>query len=127
MREVFVLHRSVCVIFAFAAIFACSVSNAQPRIKAAQPGVWPGFARGQVQAVRVSGTYAYIALGQDGLAVIDISDPTRPIPVGSAAGGGQAWALDLAGNYAYVAASSNGLQIFDLASPTHPSSRITFK
>src|SRR5205807_7438024 len=120
MKEVFVRGRGLCGVLAFAVLFAYSAGHAQPRIKPAQPGVWSGFPSGHARSVRVSGDYAYIALGQDSLAVIDVSDPTRPIPVGSAAGGGQAWALDLAGNYAYVAASSHGSQLLDLTSPTHP-------
>src|SRR5438128_514899 len=81
MKEVFVLGRGCCAVLAFVVLFTCSGGHAQPRIKAAQPGVWSGFPSGHAWSVRVSGDYAYIAVGQDGLAVIDVSDPTRPIPV----------------------------------------------
>src|SRR5436305_13928721 len=121
MKEGPMVHRSVCAILAFATILACSAGNAQPRIKPAQPGVWSGFPTGQARSVRVSGDYAYLGLGRDSLAVIDISDSARPTPAGNATGAGPVLGLDLAGNYAYVAASSNGLHVFDLSSPAHPS------
>src|SRR2546423_8655507 len=114
MKEGPMVHRSVCAILAFATILACSAGHAQPHIKPAQPGIWSGFPSGHARSVRVSGDYAYLGLGRDSLAVIDISHPARPTPTGSTAGAGPALGLDLAGNYAYVAASSNGLHVFDV-------------
>src|SRR5439155_7750466 len=121
MREVFVLGRGFCAVLAFVVLFACSGGHAQPRIKPAQPGVWPVFPSGDARTVRVSDSYGYLGLGRDSLAVIDMSDPVRPTLTGSATGAGPVLGLDLAGNYAYVAASSNGLHVFDLSSPTRPS------
>ena len=45
-------------------------------------GSWPGFLRGPANAVAVSGSYAYVAAGDVGLQVIDISNPTNALAVG---------------------------------------------
>ena len=79
------------------------------------------------QSVFVQGNYAYVAsFGNDGLQVIDISDPTNPVGVGQLVDDG-VLALDGAtsvfvqGNYAYVTSlSNNGLQVIDISDPTNP-------
>src|SRR2546425_430259 len=88
MKEGFVLHRSVCAIFAFATMFACCASNAQPRIKAAQPGVWPGFPPDSggphfVYEIEVLGNYACVGAGSAGLAIVDVTVPANPVLVGN--------------------------------------------
>ena len=73
------------------------------------------------QSVFVQGNYAYVAsFGNDGLQVIDISDPTNPVGVGQLVDDG-VLALDGAtsvfvqGNYAYVTSlNNNGLQVIEL-------------
>ena len=69
----------------------------------------------------ISGNYAYIADGANGLLIIDISNPGNPTFVGNY--GEIAFACDLyvSGNYAYVAADqASGLQIIDITSPESP-------
>jgi len=66
--------------------------------------------------IYVSGSYAYIADGHEGLQVIDIADPTSPTIVGSVDTTDQAYGVYGSGTYAYVADYSAGLlviQIFD--------------
>lgn len=69
---------------------------------------------------------AYIA-GGDALEIIDVTQPSRPVQVGTYETAGSAQAVAVAGNYAYVAdASSNdsegqsGLRILDVSIPSTP-------
>jgi hypothetical protein len=59
----------------------------------------PGSALG----VAVSGTYAYVADGSEGLRVIDVSNPSSPREVGFYDTPGDAWGVAVSGTYAYVA------------------------
>jgi hypothetical protein len=45
-------------------------------------GQWPGYERGVIRAVTVSGDYAYVAYGTGGMVVMDIGDPANPIRLG---------------------------------------------
>jgi len=69
-----------------------------------------GFAYG----VYVSGNYAYVADGPNGLAVINISDPTDPgVPVYENTDG-NASSVYLSGDYAYVADYNEGLVVIQI-------------
>jgi hypothetical protein len=83
------------------------------------------------RGVYVSGKYAYVtSVGDDGLSIIDISDPTNPTEVGyinDTEVGGTAQLLDyptgvyVSGKYAYVTSlSDDGLSIIDISDPTNP-------
>ena len=79
------------------------------------------------RSVFVQGDYAYVvSSGDDGLQVIDISDPTNPVGVGQLTDTGALTLVDpisvfVQGNYAYVASSGeNGLQVIDISDPTNP-------
>ena len=54
----------------------------------------------------ISGNYVYVAAGDSGLRIIDVSDPAAPTFVGSYVPGGQANDVAVNGNYAYVVAES---------------------
>lgn len=43
-------------------------------------GSWPGFTRGPAMSVALTDHYAYVAIGEGGLAILDVTDPTRPVP-----------------------------------------------
>ena len=80
-------------------------------------GEWPGYSRGPAKAVRIHGKRAYLALGQGGLLILDVSQPSAPqrlgeLPLGTVR---DVWAE---GNIAYVA--SYGLTIVDVSDPAHP-------
>jgi hypothetical protein len=82
---------------------------------------WPGYGRGAVQGLAISGNYAYVAVSDGGMTVLDISDPTHPIAV---AGfeiplHGSAFDLKVAGGFAFVSARK-GLEIIDVRIPTKP-------
>jgi len=70
--------------------------------------------------VFVDGDYAYVADGNSGLAVINISDPTDPgIPVYEDTNG-FAYGVFIEGDYAYVADGNSGLVVINISDPTNP-------
>ena len=75
----------------------------------------PGGARD----VEVLGGYAYVADGQAGLQVIDVTDPSNPTIVGGV-DTGFASGVAVSGNFAFVADYSSGLQVLDITSPATP-------
>lgn len=70
--------------------------------------------------------YVYVALGEGGLGVVDVSDPWAPAMVGSCPTPGSAMSLALgAGHltghtYAYVALGLDGLSVVDVTDPLAP-------
>jgi hypothetical protein len=77
--------------------------------------VTPGYAKD----LFVLGDYAYVADGQAGLQVIDISDPTQPVIAGSHDTDKYAYGIFVQDSIAYVAdgASGGGLHIFNVKHP----------
>lgn len=80
-----------------------------------QLGPWPYL----VQDVAVVGMYAYVADSFGGLRVVDVSVPTDPREIGSAAAG-DAHGVVVVGDYAYVADSHGYLRIMDISCPSSP-------
>jgi len=74
------------------------------------------------QGVTVVGNYAYVADGSSGLKIIDVSNKTGPILVGSTATGKRGYAQDVTvvGNYAYVSDQAGGLKIIDVSNKASP-------
>lgn len=80
------------------------------------------------QTVFVSGIYAYItATSEDGLEIVDISNPANPVHKGSIADGAggallnNPWSLFVSGNYAYVGSqTSDAVEIIDISNPASP-------
>ena len=110
--------------FSAVLVLAAWTACAQPRVRSAPPSSWPGFKRGEVQSVRVAGHYAYLTLSHSGrtggLSVVDVSDPTKPFPVGGCDTDGPGLGIDVADGYAYVAAHGAGLVVFDVRDPSRP-------
>jgi hypothetical protein len=75
--------------------------------------------------ISVAGTYAFVSYeslsssGQDYLKVFDVSDPTDPGWVASAATT-EAGEVVVADNHAYVATRYNGVSVVDVSRPTDP-------
>jgi hypothetical protein len=61
--------------------------------------------------IAVAGNLAYVAAGDAGLWVIDVSDPTAPREVGACDTPGEGLGVAVAGNMAYVADGWGGLMI----------------
>jgi cysteine-rich repeat protein len=76
--------------------------------------------------VAISGNYAYAtAFSDDGLEVLDISDPANPFHVDSLVDDASMLMdmprhIEIIGDYAYVASSfDHGIQVFDISDPWH--------
>ena len=89
----------------------------RPAVKAAVP-------IGQARDVYVARTYAYVAAGSQGLAIVDVERPEKPgVPKFFNAGGAinDAYAVKIgmtnASLFAYVADGKNGLRVLQLTAP----------
>lgn len=71
-----------------------------------------------ISEVKVSGNYAYLADGKNGLLIFDISDPSSPVLKGNY--NNATGACDISGNYVYVAAGDKGLLILDINNTSSP-------
>ena len=70
--------------------------------------------------IAVSGQYAFVAAGTDGLRVVDVSDPAMPVEVGNAFGGGHVFDVAVSGDYAFLIEDVIGLLVFDISTPPWP-------
>lgn len=82
----------------------------------------PGFDDdGSPMSVFVVGNRLYLADGDLGLKIFDISDISNPIELGSFFdGSGNAKDVIVIGNYAYVADGDDGLEIINIVNPASP-------
>jgi len=70
--------------------------------------------------VRASGGLAYLVVGTKGLLLVDVTDPSRPVEVGSNSTRGYAQSVAVGGNTAYVANRGDGLTILNVSDPMRP-------
>jgi hypothetical protein len=98
---------------------ALAVGAAPPQLKPLFQGNWPTYATRIASDVKVVGNYAYVTLGEAGLAVIDVSIPAAPLHVGSYNTSKDANRVAVSGGYAYVADREAGLQVIDVSDPTN--------
>ena len=77
------------------------------------------LAEGPVHAVALEGNYAYICAGC-AFVILDVSDPTQPVKMGSLVLTDFANDVYISENYAYVADSSSGLRIIDISDKQNP-------
>jgi hypothetical protein len=75
---------------------------------------------GTAADVEVEGDFAYVAMGEQGLAVVDVSDAENPSLVGTATGVGYVRRLVKHGNRVYATAGQFGVLEFDVSVPTTP-------
>lgn len=68
----------------------------------------------------VEGDYAYLANGDYGLWIINITNPSDPKVVGKYNTGDSAYYVYVDGKYAYVADRGDGLRIIDVSNPKSP-------
>jgi uncharacterized lipoprotein YbaY len=76
----------------------------------------PGYANN----VDVSGDYAYVAAGAEGLQVVDVSDRSNPLVVAALDTDGTAIDIKVVGTMAYIADGEAGLKIIDITDPLAP-------
>ncbi len=75
---------------------------------------------GQGNGIYLTGSYAYLATGDQGLQIVNIINPASPILVGSYDTPDVATGVFVTGTYAYVADVASGLQIIDISNRTNP-------
>ncbi|MHA1341960.1 MAG: hypothetical protein ACTSO2_18480, partial [Promethearchaeota archaeon] len=69
--------------------------------------------------VYINGSLACVTDFNDGLEIINITDPTDPQEIGQYNDGGSAWGVYVSGNIAYVADGDDGLEIINITDPTN--------
>lgn len=67
----------------------------------------------------VSGDYAYIANGVNGLLIVDISTPSNPTQIGLYNTPGLARGISILNNYIYLS-DQDTIEIFDISTPSNP-------
>lgn len=77
---------------------------------------------GDARKVYVSGKYAFVADGNQGLQIIDIYDPSNPSLTGSYGmpAEAEAEAISVSGKYAFLAIENEGIFIIDISNPANP-------
>lgn len=78
------------------------------------------FLRGWSNGIFVSGDFAYLANGDDGLAIVNIKDTENPYLESQIDTNGFANAVFVYNDIAYVADGSSGLQIISIKDKTNP-------
>ena len=79
---------------------------------------------GEVNELFLAGSYLYVAAGDVGLLVVDVSDPTQPVEVASVAIEDGADKVSVAGDRAFVLRNTNsssvGMVVIDVSNPGSP-------
>jgi hypothetical protein len=75
---------------------------------------------GTANDIQTDGDFAYVADGDQGLQIINISDKTSPEITGSYDTSGYACGIFLDANYAYVADGDQGISIFNITDTINP-------
>lgn len=75
---------------------------------------------GYHQYMNVRSGYAYICDYNEGLQVINVSDPTKPTNVVATPSGYRTASIVFDGNYGYIAVGDSGLAIYNVANPALP-------
>jgi len=79
---------------------------------------------GEAFDVDIEGNLAFVVNtsddGSGGLVIINISDPTHPIIVGSYHQSNSAFSVEVVGEFAYLANPNVGLEVLNVSDPTNP-------
>jgi len=78
-------------------------------------------AAGLTRDMRLAGDYLYIADGDNGLVVADVTDPGLPEVVGHLALPGHAYSIDVFGSYVYIGDKEDTLRVISVVDPENPS------
>ena len=101
-----------------------AVSTATPKCPPSQPppsglaGFVPSV--GAAKDVVVSGGRAYVASAEFGLAIVDLSTPSKPVGLAGAVEPFYAERVAVAGNLAVLTGNGLGLKVVDIANPRAP-------
>ena len=80
---------------------------------AGRTGILPGV----VRSITPAGDLLYISVGDQGVQILDITDPAHPAVAGSFTTYGRVTDVAVAGNYAYVTSIFDSFRIFDISDP----------
>ncbi len=81
---------------------------------------WPVQKNLGAIGLAVSGSLAYVGTMTSGLQILDLSNPTSPVQLGTFGFKQPVNEIQVVGSVAYLAASGNGLQILDVSDPAKP-------
>ena len=73
-----------------------------------------------LQDIVMTEDYAYVADGNAGLRVVNISTPSNPTEMGDYDTPGYAYGVAVTGGYAYVADGNAGLRVVNISTPSNP-------
>ncbi|MBD2676642.1 MULTISPECIES: LVIVD repeat-containing protein [Nostoc] len=84
---------------------------------------------GNSYGITIVGNYAYIADGDKGLQILDISNPKLPKLIGNylIPNKSSAYEVVVAGNYAYIAADTEGVFVINISNPAQPTLANTYR
>lgn len=68
----------------------------------------------------LDGNRAFLSLGEGGLMIVDITDPSNPIITGVFQPGGSVNGVAINGNLAWITAGADGIWVLDVTNPTDP-------
>ena len=77
---------------------------------------------GDLRDLQIEGSLAYLADRQNGMVIVDVSDPAEPIVLSRFNTIGHALFLNVHQGYAYIGMGDDGLQIVDIKDPERPTS-----
>jgi hypothetical protein len=95
----------------------CIVDRSDPQLPRLIIGSWATWA--SISDVHVVGTTAYFITNEQGLQIVDLSQPSSPVLLGGYAPPETASALIVVGSTAYIA-TLHGIEIVDVSAPTAP-------
>ena len=81
---------------------------------------WADHLETHISTVFLAGDYAYVADEESDFKVIDVSDPTAPLIVGSCYAGDMLSDVAVAGGHAFATDFYSGLRVLDVSEPTAP-------
>ncbi len=91
-----------------------------------RPGYIGAIFTGSGFDIVVVNKVAYVAVGEAGIKIIDVSDPGEPVLIADFDTPGLGKGIEVVGSSVYVADGSFGLQVIDISNPAKPSSRGSF-
>jgi len=75
---------------------------------------------GKAYDVYVRGNNAYVASGDRGMYILDVSNPSNISRISLVDTPGNATSVYVQGSYAYIADEANGLVVIDVSKPAQP-------
>lgn len=80
--------------------------------------------QGTAKSVAAAGNYAYVAYADQGLRVIDVSNPELPLEVAGYDSPGESHAVALSGDFIYLADGTAGMRLLFLESPNSANPKV---